>query len=433
MNDERSIGVVADRQASARWCRAAPPGARPGHAAAPSGRDPVDQAAARALGDDGGRRVVGPVLGRRGHPVRGGHRGAGRRVDLLVVVQLDDLGAVEVRRGQLGEAHHQHRADREVRRDHARWRPTGRTGRRTRASSASLKPVVPTTACTPCSAHHAGSRGAASSDREVDGDLDAGVAERGRLRPTSARWCRGRPSWWRSMPAWNGSTAATSSRSGASMTAAAHGRPHAPTGTEDPDPDHAGKLAKRRSGDPRRVGAASTRSADGRLDRTRRGGQADDASVSSCGPTTASVAARSAKHAVDHTARRRRRSPLRPVRRTRRASGPRPRRARSDPRRRIRLADVSSDIDSEPTRWPFAAASSASGSPPSRRARASSACTRRASRRAARARCRRRSRGSRRRRTRRGTSRRSTRGRALRGPPGTAATTCRRRAPGSPP
>jgi hypothetical protein len=35
------------------------------------------------------------------------------------VVQFDDLGAVEVRSSHLGEAHHQHRADREVRHDHA--------------------------------------------------------------------------------------------------------------------------------------------------------------------------------------------------------------------------------------------------------------------------------------------------------------------------
>src|SRR4051794_21415838 len=32
-------------------------------------------------------------------------------------MELDDLGTVEVRRSNLGEAHHQHRADREVRHD----------------------------------------------------------------------------------------------------------------------------------------------------------------------------------------------------------------------------------------------------------------------------------------------------------------------------
>ena len=64
--------------------------------------------------------VVGsarPVAGRRGHALGGAHRGARRRVDLAVVVQLDDLGRLEVRRGQLGEAHHEHRADGEVGRD----------------------------------------------------------------------------------------------------------------------------------------------------------------------------------------------------------------------------------------------------------------------------------------------------------------------------
>jgi hypothetical protein len=35
------------------------------------------------------------------------------------VVQLDDLGRVEVRRGDLGQAHHHHRGQREVRRDDA--------------------------------------------------------------------------------------------------------------------------------------------------------------------------------------------------------------------------------------------------------------------------------------------------------------------------
>ena len=50
--------------------------------------------------------------------LRGGHGGARRCVDLLVVVELDDLGGLEPRCGQLGEAHHQHRADREVGRDH---------------------------------------------------------------------------------------------------------------------------------------------------------------------------------------------------------------------------------------------------------------------------------------------------------------------------
>jgi hypothetical protein len=58
-----------------------------------------------------------PVGGRLRHALHGQHRGARRCVDLLVVVELDDLGGLEVGRRQLGEPHHQHGADREVRSD----------------------------------------------------------------------------------------------------------------------------------------------------------------------------------------------------------------------------------------------------------------------------------------------------------------------------
>ena len=54
------------------------------------------------------------------HPRRGRLRRPRRRVELRLVVQLDDLGGVEVARGLLGEAHHQHGADREVRREEDR-------------------------------------------------------------------------------------------------------------------------------------------------------------------------------------------------------------------------------------------------------------------------------------------------------------------------
>ena len=58
---------------------------------------------------------------RLGHPLGREHRGARGRIDLLVVVELDDLRGLEVGRRQLGEAHHQHRADREVgRHEHVR-------------------------------------------------------------------------------------------------------------------------------------------------------------------------------------------------------------------------------------------------------------------------------------------------------------------------
>ena len=49
------------------------------------------------------------------HPARGLARGARRRIELLRVVELDDLRVRQHLRRLGGEAHHQHRADREVR------------------------------------------------------------------------------------------------------------------------------------------------------------------------------------------------------------------------------------------------------------------------------------------------------------------------------
>ncbi len=60
-----------------------------------------------------------PVGGGTGHALGGEHRRARGRIDLGIVVQLDDLGRLEVGRGDLGEAHHEHRPDGEVRRDDA--------------------------------------------------------------------------------------------------------------------------------------------------------------------------------------------------------------------------------------------------------------------------------------------------------------------------
>ena len=53
----------------------------------------------------------------RRQTARGGERGAGWGVDLAGVVHLDDLDRLEMRSGDFREVHHQHRADREVRRD----------------------------------------------------------------------------------------------------------------------------------------------------------------------------------------------------------------------------------------------------------------------------------------------------------------------------
>ena len=74
-------------------------------------------------------------------------RRAGGRVELRRVVELDDLRALEVPRGLGGEAHHQHGADREVRRVEDRRRPAARAAASTSARRPS--PVVPTTHGTP--------------------------------------------------------------------------------------------------------------------------------------------------------------------------------------------------------------------------------------------------------------------------------------------
>ena len=72
------------------------------------------------------------------HQLRGARGGARRRVELGRVVVLDDLGRLHVPGGLGGEAHHQHGADREVRRHEALARarpPPPRAGRRPRSRS----------------------------------------------------------------------------------------------------------------------------------------------------------------------------------------------------------------------------------------------------------------------------------------------------------
>ena len=119
MNDVRSYEScrrVSDWPvvpSSTSWCATSP------RSLTECMRMPSGSAAPRACSSVSALGGIGcPDVGRRRHALRGEHRGAGRRVDLGVVVQLDDLSRLEVRRGQLGEAHHEHRPDREVRRDH---------------------------------------------------------------------------------------------------------------------------------------------------------------------------------------------------------------------------------------------------------------------------------------------------------------------------
>jgi hypothetical protein len=91
--------------------------------------------------------------------------------ELLVVAQLDDLGAAHA--GGLGrEASHQHRPDRKVGRDQYVRRAVG--GRALR-SGATWKPVVPITTCTPASQ-------ASASPSDVGGEVD----DDARLGSTSA-------------------------------------------------------------------------------------------------------------------------------------------------------------------------------------------------------------------------------------------------------
>ena len=91
----------------------------------------------------------------RGDQLRGPGRGAGRGVDLVRVVQLDDLDRLEEPGRLGGELHHQHRADREVRRDQdpdvrGRVQPASD---RTWASRSAPNPVVPTTTSRPWPMH----------------------------------------------------------------------------------------------------------------------------------------------------------------------------------------------------------------------------------------------------------------------------------------
>ena len=137
-------------------------------------------AATRAGHDLGPRRVVRPLRRRRGHPLGGGDGRARRGVGLAVVVELDDLGGVEVGRRRLGEAHHQHGRQREVGGDDA-------VGPAVAELLGERRQVVVGEAGGPddgVDAVHRQPRDGAPGrrcHREVDDDLTAGVGERPRL------------------------------------------------------------------------------------------------------------------------------------------------------------------------------------------------------------------------------------------------------------
>ena len=185
----------------------------------------VDEPAARALGDRVEGRVRGPLLRSRRHPVRGEHRGARRRVDLLVVVQLDDLGRLEPRRGLLGEPHHEDRTDREVRGDE----------RVRRAVSEELRELVEVVLGEAGRADHRvhvvrGTPAQVLAGRVDHGEVDAHVGGAASI-VSGRRGDRQLGAGDRLAPRARGSTAATSSQSDAPSTAAhtvAPMRPPAP-------------------------------------------------------------------------------------------------------------------------------------------------------------------------------------------------------------
>ena len=115
-----------------------------------------------------------------GHQLGRERSRAAGRVELGVVVQLDDLGLGHVAGGLGGEAHHQHRPDREVRRDQHVGAPLRVPGRAS-ASGAGSKPVVPITTCTPASIAASALSSATSGVREVDDHVGLGeqLGERG--------------------------------------------------------------------------------------------------------------------------------------------------------------------------------------------------------------------------------------------------------------
>jgi hypothetical protein len=143
-------------------------------------RDVLHRAAARTLGDDLRGRVVDPLLRCRSHALRGEHCRTGGRVDFVLVVQLDDLRAFEERRRQLGEAHHQHGADCEVRSDHCVGRrlveQLGELAERVLGDPGGAHDCVHAVLGAPPQVLDRGRR-----LREVDDDLDFGFLERVRL------------------------------------------------------------------------------------------------------------------------------------------------------------------------------------------------------------------------------------------------------------
>ena len=178
-------------------------------------------------------RSSGRAAGARSPPPAGPARWPGRvqrgargGVALGVVVQLDDLDAVHERRGQLAEAHQQHRAHGEVGRHDGVGAPAHRTASLRRGSGRRPEPG---------GADHgvdavrrrSGARCARTASATVKSTTTS-VPTVGEGVDLARRWCGPQAS----RPTWPGSTAATSSMSGRRRDGPAHlwpMRPPAPT------------------------------------------------------------------------------------------------------------------------------------------------------------------------------------------------------------
>ena len=118
MNDARSIESwrienVSPAPPNSTSCDAVNPRARTACTGMPATCAPRAPSGSVVVASGSGARPGGLSACSGDHLGRT-RRGAGRRVDLVGVVQLDDLDRLEERRGGGGEAHHQHGADREV-------------------------------------------------------------------------------------------------------------------------------------------------------------------------------------------------------------------------------------------------------------------------------------------------------------------------------
>ena len=171
----RIVSVSPSVPSTTSWC-ATSPGSRTECTRIPSTSAPRAPGSSWVVASGGARARRPARVGEQG---RGAHRGAGRRVDLAGVVQLDHLDRVEEPGGLPGELHGEHGADAEVGGDEDVPRACRRASRgRCRAGAAS-KPLVPTTAAMPWSRAKPDVVERGARVRDVDDHLGPGVGEGG--------------------------------------------------------------------------------------------------------------------------------------------------------------------------------------------------------------------------------------------------------------